>query len=122
MLFDNGVAVNALANLKATNVASHIRGRLEDGHEDPDVRAAAAHALGAMCVASAADKLTKLALVAKQPANPADDSVGIAAIEALGTLHPQDIEQRLAPLLAKDSRLPVRRAAQRAIADAGSCR
>ena len=95
---------------------------LADGKEDADVRAAAAHALGAMCVQNAANELTKLAGFANNPKYPSDDTIGIAAIEALGALHPADLAERLAPLTAKDARLPVRRAAQRALNDPGTCR
>ena len=113
--------VNSLATLKASGSGGHIRERLEAAKEDPDVRAAAARALGAMCVQNATSELTKHALAAKLPTNEANDRIGIAAIEALGALHPKDIEQRLAPLVAKDSRLPVRRAALRAIAEPTTC-
>ena len=69
-----------------------------------------------------ADRLTKLALNARAPVDEADERIGMAAIEALGALHPADLEARLAPLRAKDARLPLRRAAERALADAGTCR
>ena len=75
-----------------------------------------------MCVQSAADRLTKLAYLARAPVDEADDRIGIAAIEALGALHPQDLEARLAPLRGKDVRMPVRRAAERAISEPTSCR
>jgi hypothetical protein len=71
---------------------------------------------------NATDRLTKLAYLARAPVDEADDRIGIAAIEALGALHPADLETRLAPLRAKDVRLPVRRAAERALSEPAACR
>lgn len=115
-------AMSALGKQRAVAHAGVVRERLDDAKEDADVRALAAKTLGAMCVQSASDRLTKLAVNARQPTNEADDRIGIAAIEALGALHPSDIDQRLAPLRSKEVRLPVRRAAERAIAEPGGCR
>lgn len=112
----------ALGKQRAVAHVGKVRGRLDDVREDADVRAAAAQALGAMCDRSAVDRLTKLAMLAKSPIDEADDRVGIASIEALGTLHPADLDRRLAPLRAKDARLPVRHAADRALASPGACR
>ncbi len=112
----------ALGKQRAVAHVAKVRGRLDDVREDADVRAAAAQTLGTMCERSAVDRLTKLAMLAKSPVDEADDRVGIAAIEALGTLHPSDLERRLAPLRAKDARLPVRHAAERALASPGACR
>jgi HEAT repeat protein len=114
--------VLALGKQKATSEAAHVRERLDDTKEDPEVRAVAAKTLGLMCVQSAADRLTKLALLARAPVDEADDRIGIAAIEALGALHPADLEARLAPLRVKDIRMPVRRAAERALSEPSSCR
>ncbi len=115
-------ALGALGRHKVTSQAARVRERLDDPREDPEVRALAARTLGGMCVQNAADRLTKLALNARAPVDEADERIGMAAIEALGALHPADLEARLAPLRAKDARLPLRRAADRALADAGTCR
>jgi HEAT repeat protein len=115
-------AIAALGRQRATSQAARVRERLDDAKEDADVRALAAKTLGAMCVHDAADRLTKLAENARTPAGEADDRIGIAAIEALGALHPADLDKRLAPLRAKEVRLPVRRAAERALAEPGACR
>lgn len=115
-------SIAALGKQRATKEAPRVRERLDDTKEDPEVRAFAARTLGSMCVQSAADRLTKLAYLARSPVDEADDRIGIAAIEALGALHPQDLEARLAPLRAKDVRMPVRRAAERAMAEPTSCR
>ncbi|HEY8077894.1 MAG TPA: HEAT repeat domain-containing protein [Labilithrix sp.] len=115
-------AIVALGQQHATRYAAHVRDRLEDGKEDPDVRALAARTLGAMCDAGALDRLTKLADRARFPTNDADDRIGIAAIEALGAIHPSDLQKRLAPLLDKGVRMPVRRAAERALSETPACR
>jgi HEAT repeat protein len=115
-------AIVALGRQRATSQTPAIRERLDDAREDVEVRALAARTLGVMCASGAADRLTKLAHLARSPVDETDDRMGIAAIEALGTLHPPDLAARLAPLRGKDVRLPVRRAAERAMAEPGSCR
>jgi HEAT repeat protein len=115
-------AIAALGKQRATSQAGVVRERLDDTKEDPEVRALAAKTLGAMCMQNAADRLTKLAYLSRAPVDEGDDRIGIAAIEALGALHPQDLEARLAPLRGNDVRMPVRRAAERAIIEPTSCR
>jgi HEAT repeat protein len=115
-------ALGALGKHKVSSQAPRVRERLDDPREDPEVRALAARTLGGMCVHAATDRLTKLALNARAPVDESDDRIGIAAIEALGALHPADLEARLAPLRVKEARLPVRRAADRALSEPSSCR
>ena len=115
-------SVSALGKQRATAQAPRVRERLDDTKEDPDVRALAARTLGLMCVQNAADRLTKLAHLSRSPVDEADERIGVAAIEALGALHPADLEARLAPLRGKDVRMPVRRAAERAMIEPSSCR
>lgn len=115
-------SIAALGKQHATGQAARVRERLDDTREDPEVRAIAARTLGSMCMQNAADRLTKLAHNSRSPVDEADDRIGIAAIEALGALHPSDLEARLAPLRSKDVRLPVRRAAERALSEPTSCR
>lgn len=114
--------VTALGNKRATAQAPKIRERLDDKKEDAEVRALAARTLGTLCVQGAVDRLTTLASRARSPVDETDDRIGIAAIEALGALHPADLEKRLAPLRAKEVRLPVRRAADRALSEPATCR
>ena len=111
----------AIAKHKLTAHAGRVRERLDDTKEDPEVRALAARTLGAMCVQNAADRLTKLAQLSRAPVDESDERIGMAAIEALGALHPADLEKRLAPLREKNNRLPVRRAAERALSEPGTC-
>jgi len=117
-----GSSLAAIGKLRLVAHARRVRERLDDTKEDPEVRALAARTLGAMCVQDAADRLTKLAHLSRSPVDEADERVGMAAIEALGALHPGDLEQRLAPLRVKEVRMPVRRAAERALAEPSACR
>jgi HEAT repeat protein len=115
-------AVAALGDLRATRYTRAIRERLDDTKEDVEVRALAARTLGVLCARDATDRLTKLAQLARSPVDEADERIGIAAIDALAAIRPPDLEKRLAPLRAKDVRVPVRRAAERALAEPGMCR
>ena len=113
-------AVNALA--RSPRSAKKIYARLDDAREDGDVRAVAATTLGAMCWRDATDRLTKLALHAADPESERQERIARASLQALAMLHPPDLAKRLAPLRAKDVRLPVRTAAERAVADPGTCK
>lgn len=115
-------AITALGRLKATGAAATIEKRLGDEDENVEVRITAARALGAMCVQHAVDALQKLSALALSPESEADDRLGMAAIEALGAIHPKDLEKRLAPLRDKNVRTPVRFAADRASTDPPACR
>ncbi len=114
--------VTALGSQRALKFASKIRDRLDDTKEDTEVRALAARTLGALCVRSATDRLTKLAILARSPVDEADERIGMAAIEALSALHPPDLDKRLAPLREKEVRMPIRRAAERVLGEPGTCR
>jgi hypothetical protein len=75
-----------------------------------------------MCDAGALDQLTELSAKATAPtANGGDVSIGFAAIEALGNVHPADVARRLAKLTGPSARPPVRAAALRAIEGRGIC-
>jgi HEAT repeat protein len=115
-------SVSALGKQRAIAQVPRLRERLDDTKEDPEVRALAARTLGSMCVQSAADRLTRLAHLSRSPVDEADERIGVAAIEGLGALHPADLEARLAPLRGKDVRVPVRRAAERALSETSTCR
>jgi HEAT repeat protein len=115
-------AIAALGRQRAIAQAPRVRERLDDTKEDPEVRALAARTLGAMCVQSASDRLTKLALLSRSPVDEADERIGVAAIDALGALHPADLAARLAPLRVKGIPMPVRRAVERAISEPSPCR
>ncbi len=93
-----------------------------DKARDPDVRRRAVVALGAACAADAVGELTSRARALAVPMPMEIDlALGIAAIEALGRIHPRDLADRLAPLLARGSRGEAARLAERAIAEPGAC-
>lgn len=113
--------VTALGASGARGEARAIRERLDDLKEDVEVRALAARTLGQLCVQDAADRLTKLAVLALHPVDEADERIGTAALDALAMLHPSDLERRLAPLRAKGSRTLLKRAADLAVTSPGTC-
>ncbi len=115
-------SIVALAAHKAVAFASPIRARLLDASEDPDVRVAAAHALGALCDARAVDKLAEYAVLGASSPDPNEVAVGLAATDALGELHPGDLEKRLQKIRGKGNRPDAQRAAAAAIATRGTCR
>jgi HEAT repeat protein len=99
-----------------------VRERLDDGDEDVSVRAEAASALGGMCDAKAADRLTDLArALAVRDADDAARQVGLGALIGLAALKPSDLRDRLGPLLAASAPSPVRAAAQQALAARALC-
>ncbi len=120
------VRAAAIAGLSLHRAVAHadaVRARLDDPHEDVEVRVSAARALGAMCIGAAAPRLAELAQMAASPVtDEADLQVALTALDALGHLHPADIDARLQKLRAKDVREEVRRAAERARAEPAVCR
>ena len=78
----------------------------DDPREPVPVRIAAIAALGTLCRSESADLLTKLALRAGSQELPYDKPLGMAALAALGELKPVDLQERLAPLLTRGSRVP----------------
>ncbi|MFO0740949.1 MAG: HEAT repeat domain-containing protein [Labilithrix sp.] len=113
--------VAALGASGARSEAKALRERLDDLKEDVEVRALAARTLGQLCVQDAADRLTKLALLAAHPVDEADERIGNAALDALAMLHPPDLAQRLGPLRANGSRTLLKRAADLAVSAPGTC-
>jgi HEAT repeat protein len=115
-------AANALGERRATTQSKALIARLSDGKEDSLVRVAAARALGNSCAGDAVPALTSFAKDAALPQGAGQDvAVSMAAILALGAIHPPDVQSRLAPLLQKGVPTQARAAAQHAIAEPGSC-
>lgn len=115
-------ALESLGAHRARNHSSVAIEALSDKDEDPDVRVAAAHALARMCESRGLDALTSAARFGVSPVASLEDlTVATAALRALGAIHPADIASRLAPLLEGDVRAEMRRAAQSAIQEKGSC-
>jgi HEAT repeat protein len=116
-------ALLALGERRATSWADPIRERLEDKHEDADVRAAAAQALGGICDTRALDRLTEFARLLGVPGSgPDEQGIANGAVIALAALQPRDLRERLAPLLAPTSPPLVRAAAQKALSARSVCR
>jgi HEAT repeat protein len=116
-------AISSLAAHGASSATRLLTLRMDDRKEDLDVRVAATRALGRLCAANAADRLTKLADAAASPvADETETELGIAAIDALGKLHPPDLGKRLAKARGQGVHDEVRRAAEASLAEAGSCR
>jgi len=114
--------VVALGARRVVESAKPLRKRLTDRDEAVGVRIAAAGALAAVCDPAAVEPLTRLA---RRFADPQDQSVdrpvAPAAVTALGQLHPADLDDRLAPLLAAGAPPPAREAARAALAAPGQC-
>ena len=117
-----GAIIDALALHQARAYASAVRERLDDVQELPVVRTAAARALGAMCDPGQLERLTELARAAGDPMASGEDlTLGLAAIAALGDIHPADLGSRLAKLRDKSVRDAVRGAAEHALASPAKC-
>jgi HEAT repeat protein len=117
-----GALIDALALHQARGYAGAVRERLDDAQELPIVRTAAARALGAMCDPAQLERLTELARAAADPMASGEDlTLGLAAIAALGDIHPADLAGRLAKLRDKSVRDAVRAAAEHALASPAKC-
>jgi HEAT repeat protein len=117
-----GALIDALALHQARAYAGAVRERLDDVQEIPIVRTAAARALGAMCDPGQLERLTELARAAADPMASGEDlTLGLAAIAALGDIHPADLAGRLAKLRDKSVRDAVRGAAEHALSSPAKC-
>lgn len=86
-------AVRGLGRRGARSQWAALRSRAFDDGESIDVRVEAIEALGATCDRASADALLDLA----KKANQGDGArqLGLAAIMALGAIHPPDLDARL---------------------------
>lgn len=108
--------VRALGVRRARAYAGDVRDRLDDKNEAVEVRMQAARALGRMCDQGSLDLLTHYAgKAADRLANGDLQSIGSAAVVALGRLHPRDLKQRLAPLMGPRAPRGARFAAKAAL-------
>jgi HEAT repeat protein len=116
-------AIGGLAAHGATARADALLARLEDDEEDPEVRVAAARALGQLCARAGLDLLTKLGARGASPVATQDErAVGLASIAAIGRIHPPDLAARIAKTQPKDASYIAKRAAERALAETDVCR
>jgi hypothetical protein len=118
-----GSAVVALGRRRAAPLHEAVRQRLDDANEDPEVRAAAARVLGAMCDRTSADRLTELARRLGVPGITEDEQpIALGALEGLAAMQPPDLAERLAPLRTQTALPSVSNAAKRALEARGVCR
>jgi HEAT repeat protein len=116
-------AVESLGRRGAVRFASDIRDRLDDEAEVLDVRLRAARALGRICDAKSADRLTELSRKAAVPGATGDTLViGASAAAALGRLNPPDLAKRLAPLADENAPRVAQEIAKAAVATPERCR
>ncbi len=114
--------VHALGARHASTYAGDVRDRLGDKDEAVEVRMQAARALGAMCDRGSLDVLTSYAHKAADRLSTEElQSIGSAAIVALGRIHPPDLQKRLAPLMSPNAPRGARFAAQAALQNRGVC-
>jgi hypothetical protein len=126
-LFDSAVLVkqaslSALGARHATGSAGAISAVAKDSAAPLDLRVTATRTLGAVCAVGELEFLTRAAQRALSPIDEADLRMGVAAIDALGRIHPEDLGARLAKLRDKNVRPPLRHAADRAIEEPSACR
>ncbi len=106
----------ALGQRRARQFAPKLRELLAKNDEDASVRRAAAEALGRMCDTQALDLLTEQALKRSDPLlDQAGRGLAVTALAALAALGPEDLRQRLAPLLSAEAPPGAREAAERAL-------
>ena len=116
-------SIRALGERQASGVAEHIRDRLLDAEEWPEVRAEAARTLGTLCDAGSADELLAFAKKLSDPmASPDAQLIATGALMSLGRLALPNLAQQLAPLTDKKAPAQARRAAAVALATRDTCR
>jgi hypothetical protein len=113
-----GSVVRALVARGARSQIGAIRGRAFDRDEAVDVRSEAVEALGALCDTGAVEDLHDLAKRGSQ--SDGAHQLALAAIHALGQIHPPDLGQRLSAL--DQTSLVVKDAVRRAMRASAHCR
>jgi HEAT repeat protein len=110
-------AIDALGHRQAFAQAPQILARFESRDEATSVRLSAARALGWLCHQNAIPALKDRALTLKDPALDSEQrSLAGVSLAALSRIHPNNLQDLLAPLLKnKDVNPSVRRAAQTAV-------
>jgi HEAT repeat protein len=116
-------AIDALGQRQAHAQAPKILDRLEARDEHLTVRLSAARALGWLCHANAVSALSDRARTLKDPMLDAEQrSLAGVSLAALSRIHPSNLKNLLAPLLAEKGVAPsVRRVAQTALDSKEHC-
>ncbi|MBI2395328.1 MAG: HEAT repeat domain-containing protein [Deltaproteobacteria bacterium] len=112
-----GAAVRALVTRGGRSQLPAIRKRAFDPRETVDVRAEAIGALGKLCDKASVDDLFDL--VKRGSSSDGAHQLALAAIDALGELHPPDLAQRLSAI--DQTSLVVKDAVRRALQAAPKC-
>jgi HEAT repeat protein len=115
-------ALRALGQRKSDDARDRVRAVADEPNETVSVRVAAITTLGQLCDADSLDLLTKLAGRVAAPQLPYDRPLGMAALTALGRIHPADLAARIAPLLGRHVSAPVRQLGQQLLRDKGACK
>ncbi len=110
-------AIRALVTRGARGQLPAIRKRAFDAEEAVDVRVDAIEALGQLCDAASADDLFDLAK--RGSGTEGAHQIALAAILALGRIHPADLAQRLSAI--DQTSLVVKDAVRRALRSPSSC-
>ncbi|MGZ3420452.1 MAG: HEAT repeat domain-containing protein, partial [Polyangiales bacterium] len=108
-----GAAVRALVSRRAKSQLPALRARAFDDKEVIEVRQSAVEGLGILCDTSSLDDLFEMAK--KGEGNP----LQLAAIMALGAIHPPDLAQRLSAI--NQTSLVVKDAVRRALKAPAQC-
>ena len=116
-------AIDALGRRQAYAQASKILDRFQTRDEHLTVRLSAARALGWLCHGNAVSALTDRAKTLKDPMLDAEQrSLAGVSLAALSRIHPNNLKDLLAPLLAEKGIAPsVRRVAQTALESKEHC-
>jgi len=113
-----GAAIRALVTRGARSQLPAIRKRAFDPNELVEVRAEAIGALGALCDKSSVDELFDIAK--RGSSNEGAHQMALAAVAALGDIHPVDLAQRLSAL--DQTSLVMKDAIRRALKSASTCK
>jgi HEAT repeat protein len=116
-------AVRAVGTRGTTRCLKTIREQLEDSEEVPEVRVAAADALGLLCDRGSVQVLTRYAERAPdRMLEPTMRRISMASIRALGRIHPADLSARLGRLRHDKTPPPVRQEVDRALSMPAQCK
>jgi HEAT repeats len=116
-------SVRALGDRGVFAAAPRVRDRLIDDQEWPEVRAAAARSLGALCDVGSLDELGAFAAKLADPmASPDAQLIAAGAVLALGAIGTPQAAALLTPLTDKKAPPQARRAARAALSARNTCR